>query len=120
MQLLACSALRNGATKAWVTHLHCTGLLDKGEFRLWFSWRELCRARVLQAGRWSAAHVGDDDGELEVSGLSKAALAFYPAGLYSVFCPCPGVCDDDPSVGILIPPCALYLLIPKGLFLYFS
>lgn len=45
-------------------------------------------------------HVGDDDGELEVSELSKAALAFYSACLYSVFCPCPDTCDEDLSVGM--------------------
>lgn len=45
-------------------------------------------------------HAGDDDGELEVSGLSKASLAFYSACLYSVFCPCPDVCDEDLSVGM--------------------
>lgn len=45
-------------------------------------------------------HVGDDDGELEVSVLAKAALAFYPACLYSVFCLSHDVCDEDLSVGM--------------------
>lgn len=83
-----------------VTHLHCMVLWNQGEFRLLSSWRKLCRARILQAGRWGVAHVGGDDGELEVSGLSKAALAFYPACLYSVHCRCPDVCDEDLSVGM--------------------
>ncbi|XP_038019664.1 E3 ubiquitin-protein ligase MARCHF2 isoform X6 [Motacilla alba alba] len=34
-----------------VIHLHCMVLLDQGEFRLLSCWRELCRARILQAGR---------------------------------------------------------------------
>lgn len=79
-------------------HLHCMVLLDQGEFRL----LEGAVQSLNFAGRqgWDVVHVGDDDGELEVSGLSKAALAFYPACLYSVFCPCPDMCDEDLSVGM--------------------
>lgn len=96
VQLLACHALRNGATEAWgdIFALHGTA----GPRRLQ-AVVLLCRARILQAGRWGVAHAWVDDGELEVSRLPKAALAFYPACLYSVFSPCPEVCDEDPSVG---------------------
>lgn len=98
VQLLACSALRNDATKAW------------GDTSAWCCWTKeslgccpvggscaefkFCR----QAGE--VLHAGDDDGELEVSGLSKAARAFYSVCLYSVFCPCADVCDEDLSVGM--------------------
>lgn len=84
-----------------VMHLHWM-LLDPGEFRLLSSWKELCTAWILQAGRWCVTHVGDGDGELEV--LFKAALAFYPACLYSVFCSCPDVCDEDLLVGMWFSP----------------
>lgn len=94
MQLLACSALRNGATKAWGDTSACWTKESSGCCPVGGSCAEFKFCR--QAGE--VLHVGYDDGELEVSGLSKAAWAFYSVCLYSVFCPCPDVCDEDLSV----------------------
>ncbi|XP_026653361.1 E3 ubiquitin-protein ligase MARCHF2 isoform X3 [Zonotrichia albicollis] len=79
----------------------CMVLLDRGEFRLLSCWRELCRARILQAGRSPGCRARDSGAQSCHDDRRLLPPPRLPVRLPGQRCPvqvCGGVGYGPPSV----------------------